>query len=373
MPLTEKQIKEIKYVSMDDFCSKIDEIADINDKLAFASQYLLMHGSVDNPDVSIEDAIMVAKMKILNAHITLYNKMMDEDLDPEDYLENAINPYAEEFEDDAELELFMGKPLEYLRGYGYKKYEEIEKQQIETSADRQLKTYYLKQSEMFREKHLIQAEAFRNNQQRRGYEGYTKEDYEKAFRRTASTDYLTSYFGGKNELDNAFNKTKPGFFSRMFNTSSKAYHNLEAAYNSYMNPNNVYYRDSKTLEMAAGQYIKHKFPNWEEGDPLPTEEQINALDATSKARMEFSVSIFKALDKGRETEDQAFEVMAEHATFNKTFEEVDGLRKVNQQEFQKKVNISLDDSAEDNELDNSENEISVDMEKDEDLSMSDYD
>ena len=90
MPLTDKQINDIKYVSMQDFCARIDLIEDINDKLTFASNYLLMHGMVEEPDVSIQEAINIARMKIVHASINLQNKMFNEDLDLEEFVEDAV-------------------------------------------------------------------------------------------------------------------------------------------------------------------------------------------------------------------------------------------------------------------------------------------
>ena len=62
-----------------------------------------MHGMVEEPDVSIQEAINIARMKIVHASINLQNKMFDEDLDLEEFVEDAVNPYAVEYEDDAAL------------------------------------------------------------------------------------------------------------------------------------------------------------------------------------------------------------------------------------------------------------------------------
>ena len=149
MPLTEKQINDIKYVSMQDFCARIDLIEDINDKLTFASNYLLMHGMVEEPDVSIQEAINIARMKIVHASINLQNKMFDEDLDLEEFVEDAVNPYAVEYEDDAELELFVGKPAVYLKGLAQKKINEIDGKDLVVGDATKLKDNYQRQFEMY--------------------------------------------------------------------------------------------------------------------------------------------------------------------------------------------------------------------------------
>ena len=353
MPLTEKQINDIKYVSMKDFCARIDLIEDINDKLTFASNYLLMHGMVEEPDVSIQEAINIARMKIVHASINLQNKMFDEDLDLEEFVEDAVNPYAVEYEDDAELELFVGKPAVYLKGLAQKKINEIDGKDLVVGDATKLKDNYQRQFEMYSQNPKL------------GNDLNDKKMYYRIFRQTDSVDDLTRFYGGKNELDQAFDKTKPGFFSRMFGTSSKAYSNLDACYKAYFNPNHVDYRNSETLEKAAGQYIQHKFPNWEPGDPFPSNSDIDKLDATSKERILFSISVFKATEKGHEEEEKMATLLSAHRNTEATFEQVDGLRNKDQQAFQEKVVKSLDDSMESEDMEYSDESISVenDLEK----------
>ena len=332
MPLTQKQLDEIKYVSMKDFSDRIDKIANIQDKLKFASHYLLMHGAAQNPDVPIQDAINIARMKIIHESNTLYDKMIEDDLDLEDYYEDAVNPYAEDYEDDAELELFVGKPAVYLKGLALKKYKEMDNINIEIPEERRLKEYYNSQVEMY------------NNNPKLGNEGLNKKEFLQVFRETDNSDDLTRHYGSKEALDRAFDKTKQGFFSRLFSKPSNAYTNLAKCYDAYFNPNNVHYRNSEVLEKAAGQYITHKFPNWEPGDPFPKEADINKLGSLSKERLLFSISVFKATEKGHEKEEHAMITVSTHQRTNATFEEVDGIKEKHQQEFQNELNDSVDES-----------------------------
>ena len=348
MPLTQKQLNEIKYVSMKDFSDRIDQIADINDKLKFASHYLLMHGTVENPDVPIQDAINIARMKILHESSTLYDKMIEDDLDPEDYYEDAVNPYAEDYEDDAELELFIGKPAEYLKGLALKKYNELDNIDILIPEERKLKEYYDKQAKMY------------SNNSKLGNDGLNKNKFLRIYRETDSVDDMTRYYGSKEALDKAFAKTKQGFFSRMFSKPSNAYTNLEKSYEAYSNPNSVYYRNSELLEQAAGQYIKHKFPNWEPGDPFPSETDINKLNDTSKERMLFSISVFKATEESHEKEEHAMITVSTHQRTETTFDRVDGIREAHQQQFRNELNNSVDESRDDeSEMDYSKDEIII--------------
>ena len=62
--LTQAEINGIKYISMADFSKRIDKIENIDDKLKFARQYLILHGTNGEPDCSIEEAINIARMVI---------------------------------------------------------------------------------------------------------------------------------------------------------------------------------------------------------------------------------------------------------------------------------------------------------------------
>ena len=70
--LTEEELLKLKYISMADFSKRIDNYDNINDKLAFATKYLILHG-IDNgeADCSIIDAINIARMKIADASAEL--------------------------------------------------------------------------------------------------------------------------------------------------------------------------------------------------------------------------------------------------------------------------------------------------------------
>jgi putative lipase involved disintegration of autophagic bodies len=96
--LTKQQLEEVRYVSLDDFIYRINQISNIDDKVAFATRYLLDYGHNENPDVPFYQALYVARAKIADASYDLketFNE--DEEIDKGEYLGyivNVLNPYA---------------------------------------------------------------------------------------------------------------------------------------------------------------------------------------------------------------------------------------------------------------------------------------
>lgn len=85
------------------------------------------------------------------------------------------------------------------------------------------------------------------------------------------------------ELDNGgFGKIaeaiKGGPVERLFRTTSKQYNNLTEAMKAYDNPNHVYYKDPKPMNMAANDYLVHKgVHNKEEAMRLPQPSRDRSL------------------------------------------------------------------------------------------------
>ena len=71
----EKKLQNVKYVSMIDFSKQIDEIKDMDQKIAFAVEYLLSH--TEYVDCALDEAIEIARMKIADG-VAEYKKMAKE-------------------------------------------------------------------------------------------------------------------------------------------------------------------------------------------------------------------------------------------------------------------------------------------------------
>ena len=140
--LTNSQLKNVKYVSMADFSAKIDQLDNFDDMLKFTTRYLLSHGmNGEATDYSLEEAIHLAKLKLVDVSKQMRDKLFndEEGPDPADlYIDEhpeAVNPYAEDEKDDIENQFFMADPGEYLKGKAQKFAKEIEDQDVEIDLD----------------------------------------------------------------------------------------------------------------------------------------------------------------------------------------------------------------------------------------------
>ncbi len=348
--ITQEELKTLKYISMADFSKRIDMYTNIHDKLSFASQYLILHGSNGEPDCSIEDAINIARMKIAEASVPLKEKVKaivaaqnnkKDAKEEEDEIEIIHNvnplPYAVDPltapENDLELEQFMGHPVDYLKAYALKKYNQISRQGVISQNDTKSQEICMN----FYNNARTISNSVLNVQARNSLHIKNR---------------LETMFGGKAALEKAYRDTQPSFLSKMFATSSAAARNLDAVYKAYTNPNHVLYGDLKALTKASNEYIMHKFPEWKPGKPLPTDKDINKLDSTEKARTVMSIAILKAVDKETKIEG-TYETIVKGCASQETLQQqLDEINASNQAELQRRLVESLNEEVENNILPN---------------------
>ena len=347
--ISKKELDELTYVSMADFSKRIDEIKHIDDKLKFARQYLIMHGTSGEPDCSLDDAINIARMKIADAAYDLrqlkslpvgyYDKIdFNPELDDEEpelsYSElqktYAINPHSNPSKD-LELELFMGFPGKYLKNFASEEFQRINSQEAEDQKETKFKETCMK----FCNKEINVEKNELNIKQRR---------------RLHINNRLEARFGGKDALEKARNDIRPGFFSKLFATTSPAGSNLEAAYKGFNDPKHVLYGDVKAIEKAANEYLIHKIPNWSKGKAFPTDEVINKLDSTEKARTILSIAILQAVDKEYKNEEVYDKIVKGCASDIDLQDTIDTLGIRNQESFHNKLLSDLHEEYDNNLL-----------------------
>ena len=79
--ITEDQLNEIRYVSMADFCKRIDAIPDMESKRLFATRYLLSYGMDGAPtDYSFKEVMHIARIKIGDASYKLKEQYEEKNL-----------------------------------------------------------------------------------------------------------------------------------------------------------------------------------------------------------------------------------------------------------------------------------------------------
>lgn len=358
--LTKQQLKDVRYVSLSDFSSRIDQIEEIEDKVAFATAYLLSHG-VGETDCSFLEAVHVARMKVAEASLESKNKLYNDDvldIDPADYPidENPciVNAFVEDEKNDRENEMFMGNPIAYLRGKARDRAAEIEDQDMESSQESALKENCLRLDQELASK--------------------TMKDMIKVDKDSQGLDIklrLEKKFPNRNIAK----ETKTGFFSAMFGGSSKAWANLDTVYKAFGNPNHVLYGDIEALEKAANDYLMHRFPQWKPGQPLPPKEDIARLSGTKKPRTELSVAVIEAVGEHKKVFSHFGMLVEKNMKQNLRYEDLEKPEgNEYQANFQKKLELDL--SADDASIEEDEPESSKVHEKakdnvDESLDMSD--
>ena len=274
--LTDDRLNRVQYISIADYMSSMDSLDDFEDKMEFTTRYLLAYGVGQQRDVSFAEAIHIAKVKIADASSKLReNQIMIPD--------EAVNPNLTD-EQDALNRLFMINPVEYL--------------QRETN--RLLMNEANKGEEANQNKidnYQIMSAYLANNIDGALESEVSELDIEPTTRDVDAR--LKAKFGGVQQFEEAYNKTKPGFLSKMFGTSSVAYRNLDQAYEAFNNPDHALYGNMNSLDKAATEYLKHCFPKWNPKNGGISKSAIERLSGTKKARAMFSLNILKVTEEQR--------------------------------------------------------------------------
>ena len=294
--LTKQQLDQVRYASMADFSSRVDQIEDINDKLEFAVAYLLDHGrsNEEAPEYPIEEAIHIARMKIADASTKL----------KEDYKKGGgdlaaakglVNPYAKGEMEDLALEMFLVSPGSFLKGRAEALSNEIRSKNWMDKEDAERK---------------LNCDRLRVNI----LKPTLNEDLLEMAKKPTPLDVqarLEQAYGGKEALQRAYQATKPSFFAKLFNTTSLAAKNLDAVYQAFFNPGHALYGNMLGMEKAAKEYLAHVFPHYRfaESAPLPQEKDLSHLSASEQARATLSVNILKSIQAERAMEDNFFEMV----------------------------------------------------------------
>ena len=339
--LTQAELNNLKYVSMADFSKRIDKIENINDKLKFATQYLILHGVNTEADCTMAEAIDIARMKIADASLELRQKApksnkIDDDIEivsrntKFNDAETAVNPYATP-KDDMELELFMGHPVGYLKSVSLKKFQQIENQNAEEQTETKLKetcmNFYVNASNV-----------------------ETPELNPAVRANLHIKNRLEAMFGGKAALEKAFRDTQSGFFSKLFATASVASGNLNAVYKAFNDPHHVLYGDMNSLNKVAEQYLQHKFPKWKPGEAYPTEKELKKLDSTEKGRTLFSIAILDSVAKEKASEGIYLKIVNSNSKREDLQQHLDEQMGKTQEELHNKLAKDLIDELANNNL-----------------------
>ena len=341
-----KKLSTIKYKSMIDFSKQIDEIKNMDDKLAFAVEYLLSH--TENVDCALDEAIEIARMKIADG-VAEYKKMAKEAIIAKESKEAFsdlehqkvdLKPYGNVL-DNKKLDEFMAYPSLYLRKVGNQRVEEL-KNKIDKE-DMTLKTEEQK-ADTFEHNINILTE-YKMHLNLKGKE--------RDFLHINSR--LKTKFGSAKALEDAYKAAKPGFFSKMFNTSSIEGRLLVNTYKGFNDEKSPLYGRKDLMIRAANAYMIHAFPGWKPGNSLPDQNRIDQLSGTQKARAILSSAILEAASK-EETMLKEYEPAIKNVKdIEFDFDLESDVKKTNIIDLDKDLN----DSIENNSIDNSESENEI--------------
>lgn len=294
--LTKQQLDQVRYVSMADFSSRVDQIEDIDDKLEFAVAYLLDHGrsNEEAPEYPIEEAIHIARMKIADASAKLKEEYQKSGGDLA-VTNGKVNPFAKSQEQDLALEMFLSRPGSFLKGRAEALSNEIRSKNWMDKEDAERK---------------LNCDRLRVNILKPSL----NEDLLEMAKKPTSLDVqarLEQAYGGKEALQRAYHATRPSFFAKLFNTTSLAAKNLDAVYQAFFNPGHALYGNMPSMEKAAKEYLAHVLPHYRpsENAPLPQEKDLLHLSSTEQARATLSINILKSVQAERAMEDNFFEMV----------------------------------------------------------------
>lgn len=370
--LTKEELAQVKYVSMADFFNQLDKYENFSDKLKFTSRYLLTHSSKQNPDYSIEEAIHLAKVKLVDEAEKQHTKYLKENKQ-KDTAPHIVNPYSR---DDKAAEMFMANPVDYLVGEANKTIKELNSENVGIPEEKALEDTYLK---------TLDSMALDTREKVKALDKNSRVMDMKA--------RMEAKCGGREGLNKAYQKTKGSFISRLFGTSSAAAKNLDQVYNAFNNPNHVLYGNFDALSKATAQYVQHNFPDWEMFMELPTEEEMAHLSATEKDRMRFTKNIINSIKEQANMEDRFGPLVKACEEQNIEYQDIKQVEshkiidlddpleekidddsligeseksvQVDQTEFRQKLRYDLNESEKDSELIDDESEKSIEKEVEE--------
>lgn len=343
--LSKEQLDSIQYVSIQDYCHRVDELEDLDDKLAFTTRYILAHGQSVDPDYPIDRIIQVAHMKIADKSADL-KQFYQETKVNKGIGDQMVDPTVDAAEKDLANQMFIANPVGYLKGQAEVLLDEVHKKKWMSNDDIQTAVAC---GTLCNDVFTDEFAAKINN----------------ALKKPTSFDVnarLENAYGGAKALKKAYEATKPGFLSRMFDTSSLAAKNLDAAYKAFNNPNHALHGNLPTVEKAAQEYLQHVLPDYKPNHlfNIPSEIDIAGLSGTQKARAQFSINLLKAVKEQKQMEQDYSQMLEASKAKNIDFKDLPGVANDNalakdNDDFQKSVLIDSKEEEE-NPIEN-ENEV----------------
>lgn len=271
-----QDIENVEYVSMTDFSDKFDQFDTFQEKLTFATKYLLASRNYQGQkDYTFEEALHIARLKLAGESKRLKDGLRPENRD--NLRRNApqtVNPNEQSIKQENTNQYFFGKPKSYMLSHTFP----LDDQRV-------LDKVYTADAYVDLVDNDLDAKI--KNIER------NSNALDVRFR-------MEERIGSRKDVEQAYNATKRGFFSRMFSGDSRAHKNFETAYKAFNNPNHALFGNLNSLETASNQYLEYKIPGWKPGDPIP-EDIYTRFNSTEVARIRFCANINATIKEQRES------------------------------------------------------------------------
>lgn len=328
--ITKEQIENATYVSIADFYKRVGLISDFNEKVKFATTYLLTHGMNGAPtDYSLEEAIHLVRAKLIDESKKLREEDRPLDMEEKIYIDenpDAVNPRALEEKDDVENQFFMANPGEYLK----------------SKANQYAKSLGEKDAEIGTEV------AFRRNCERlsKSLSAQTSRDILSKEQKGMAVLDITARMQAKYISSDLYRRAekaaRPGFFARHFGTRSLVGKNFDEVYKAFHNPKHALYGNKEALAKATNEYIDYK------ESKKPLEEKIAGL-ALEDPKVAFAKKLRDALAEQKESEGLFKSVVGAAAKKEWTEESVNQVKGIEAEENPHRIPMVLDLSDDESE------------------------
>ena len=112
---------------------------------------------------------------------------------------------------------------------------------------------------------------------------------------------------GDDPIKAEFKRQKPNIFEKILRKTSKEYKAFKNGFKLFRDKTSPLYGDDGTLKSLAMDYLKHKFPNLEEGK-LPTEDEINSLSGKGKARASLCLKVINVVNEKEKFQEKTHDI-----------------------------------------------------------------
>ena len=277
--MTKQEIKEFYNCSIQDFVKRFHskKYTDLNEALKDSMKYIARYNlDPRNTKCDIHELLFTAKNEMVKLVAKNNIELTDKDI---------------------MVKSFIAKPVEATSYY------------LEKNSDIFDELEDIPQSDMNYPSFLRRnASAIANNIINPPYpSNYRKLEEKRSSELTLQATLEAQLLDGDEPIKAEFKKQKENIFEKLLRKTSREYKAFKNGFKHFKDKDSPLYGDEGTLKDLAMAYLKHKFPNLEEGK-LPTEAEINSLSGKGKARASFCLKVVNAVNEKEKLQDKTHDI-----------------------------------------------------------------